>query len=340
MTDKKQDPLYSEAVYLVQKHQKVTLALLKQNLGSKAKPIDHKRAATLMQQMEAQGVVTPPDSSGRRKLNANWIEVSADTPAATLVAMARGDKPVPKKKAAPKKKTAAKKKAARKKTTKKKQATPKQRRTAAKKKAGLKKQATPKKKATTKKVLTTPKKALPKYHINHQSWDKDAVMEEIFARMISSSKGLANICESDPELPTVKTVYIWLSEEEKGKIDSAPTPLCDMYARAKDIQMDYMADEIIDISDNQVGSPVIVEGKPLILDGEVIRVIDGPAAQHAKLRVDSRKWLASKLKHRKYGDKLELSGDPERPLAGLSDEDLAARRKLLQKQLNQMEQAE
>ena len=33
-----------------------------------------------------------------------------------------------------------------------------------------------------------------------------------------------------------------------------------------------------------------------------------------RLRVDARKWVAAKLKPRTYGDKLELSGDPENPL--------------------------
>jgi len=30
--------------------------------------------------------------------------------------------------------------------------------------------------------------------------------------------------------------------------------------------------------------------------------------------VDTRKWLLSKLAPKKWGDKLELSGDPENPL--------------------------
>jgi hypothetical protein len=43
--------------------------------------------------------------------------------------------------------------------------------------------------------------------------------------------------------------------------------------------------------------------------------LDGVSVAHARLRVDTRKWLLSKLAPKKYGDKLELSGDAENPIA-------------------------
>jgi hypothetical protein len=36
--------------------------------------------------------------------------------------------------------------------------------------------------------------------------------------------------------------------------------------------------------------------------------------QKQKLRMDTRKWLLSKMAPKKYGDKLELSGDDKSPL--------------------------
>ena len=42
---------------------------------------------------------------------------------------------------------------------------------------------------------------------------------------------------------------------------------------------------------------------------------DWAAVQKHKLQVDTRKWLLSKLAPKKFGDKLELTGDPDRPLA-------------------------
>jgi hypothetical protein len=37
--------------------------------------------------------------------------------------------------------------------------------------------------------------------------------------------------------------------------------------------------------------------------------VDNAMVQKQRLRVDTRKWLLSKLAPKKYGDKLELSGD-------------------------------
>jgi hypothetical protein len=77
--------------------------------------------------------------------------------------------------------------------------------------------------------------------------------------------------------------------------------LAESYARAREDLIERMANEIMEISDQDVG---ITDGKK-----------DWAAIQKHKLQVDSRKWLLSKLAPRKYGEKLEDSGDPDRPLA-------------------------
>lgn len=59
---------------------------------------------------------------------------------------------------------------------------------------------------------------------------------------------------------------------------------------------------MLDITDQDVGTTL--EGKK-----------DWMAVQKQRLQVDTRKWLLSKLAPQKYGDKLELTGDPDRPLA-------------------------
>jgi hypothetical protein len=41
---------------------------------------------------------------------------------------------------------------------------------------------------------------------------------------------------------------------------------------------------------------------------------DWAAVQKHKLQVDTRKWLLSKLAPKKYGEKLEISGDDKSPL--------------------------
>ena len=38
--------------------------------------------------------------------------------------------------------------------------------------------------------------------------------------------------------------------------------------------------------------------------------IDGPSVSHAKLRIDTRKWAASKLKPKKFGEKIQQEITP------------------------------
>ena len=66
------------------------------------------------------------------------------------------------------------------------------------------------------------------------------------------------------------------------------------YARAKEIQLEHLADEILTIADSA----------------------DNDSCQVARLQVDSRKWLLSKLVPKKYGDKVEqfVSGPSGGPI--------------------------
>jgi hypothetical protein len=80
------------------------------------------------------------------------------------------------------------------------------------------------------------------------------------------------------------------------------TELADRYACARENLIERIAEEIMELSDQTVGEQP--DGKK-----------DWAAVQKHRLQVDSRKWLLSKLAPKKYGDKLELSGDPDRPLA-------------------------
>jgi len=84
----------------------------------------------------------------------------------------------------------------------------------------------------------------------------------------------------------------WLNDDAK---------LAAEYARAREELIERMAQEVLDLSDSDVG--MLPDGKK-----------DWAAVQKHKLQVDTRKWLLSKLAPKKYGDKIEVSGDPANPL--------------------------
>jgi hypothetical protein len=84
----------------------------------------------------------------------------------------------------------------------------------------------------------------------------------------------------------------WLNDDAK---------LAAEYARAREDLIERMAQEVLELSDSDVG--FLPDGKK-----------DWAAVQKHKLQVDTRKWLLSKLAPKKYGEKLEVSGDPSSPL--------------------------
>jgi hypothetical protein len=113
---------------------------------------------------------------------------------------------------------------------------------------------------------------------------------------ICDGESLRSIC-SDEDMPNRATVFRWIAKHEEFR---------DQYAQSREAQAEVLADEIMDISDD--GSNDWMERKNA--DGENIGwSVNGEAIQRSKLRVDSRKWVASKLLPKKYGEKLDIKHD-------------------------------
>ena len=70
------------------------------------------------------------------------------------------------------------------------------------------------------------------------------------------------------------------------------------YARAKEIDAERFADEILEIADGSDNDYVNTE--------EGVK-FQSEHVQRAKLRVDTRKWLLSKRLPKKYGDKVDVT---------------------------------
>jgi hypothetical protein len=86
---------------------------------------------------------------------------------------------------------------------------------------------------------------------------------------------------------------------------------CDTYARAREEQADTLADQIVQIADERPEVNPIIDNKT----GELIRIeLSSSYIAWQKNRIEARKWTAMKLRPKKYGDKLELGGDPNNPL--------------------------
>lgn len=122
---------------------------------------------------------------------------------------------------------------------------------------------------------------------------------------LAEGKSLRSIC-AKPDMPAIRTVYQWLVKQ--------PT-FAQLYARAREDQADTYADEIVDISDD--GRNDWMEAR----DGEnVAYKFNGEHVQRSKLRVEARKWIAAKLKAKRYGDsnRVELAGPDGAPLTSVN----------------------
>ena len=127
-----------------------------------------------------------------------------------------------------------------------------------------------------------------------------AKLRELILQRIRDGESLRSICK-DKAMPARSTVHLWLANVEG---------FSDHYARACEIRADVYADEILEIADD-ASRDWITKKNP---DGSTYRVLDGEHVQRARLRIDSRKWLMSKMAPKKYGDRIELEGDPDAPI--------------------------
>jgi hypothetical protein len=95
-------------------------------------------------------------------------------------------------------------------------------------------------------------------------------------------------------MPNRATVFRWLSKFPE---------FSDQYARAREAQAEALADEILQISDEGQNDWMEKYNQK----GEAVGwQVNGEAVLRSKLRVDTRKWIASKLRPKKYGEKVDL----------------------------------
>lgn len=120
----------------------------------------------------------------------------------------------------------------------------------------------------------------------------------------------------DGGMPDRTTFFKWIDNNN----DRVNQYVCACKARA-----DVIFEDILDISDSQEGDIITLEDGKEVVNHDVI--------QRARLRVDSRKWILSKMQPKKYGERLDLSSDdgsmsPKSPdISILSTEELIKRAK-------------
>ena len=99
-------------------------------------------------------------------------------------------------------------------------------------------------------------------------FDQNTV-DEVCERL-AGGESMSAICK-DEHIPSITTLFKWMRENESFATE---------YARAREAQAEGYVDKILEITETE------------------------PDVQRARLKVDVIKWHASKMKPKKYGDKI------------------------------------
>ena len=149
----------------------------------------------------------------------------------------------------------------------------------------------------------------------------------IICERLSDGESLRAICK-DPNLPSIPSFFRWLE---------ANPELRDQYARAREAQADVYAAEIVELSDNcrvgektektengricsecdrdvkWIGGWKHSDDKTELCAGATaeisyeMKIITADMIERSRLQVDARKWAASKLAPKKYGERLQTA---------------------------------
>jgi hypothetical protein len=125
----------------------------------------------------------------------------------------------------------------------------------------------------------------------------DEIAAEILGR-IANGEPLSRICK-DEGMPVASTVYLWMMKHED---------FSNRYARAREDQAETLADEIVQIADETPDLEPVYDR-----DGNLVEMkLHAAYVSWQKNRLDARKWVAAKLKPKKYGDKIDVTSDGEK----------------------------
>jgi hypothetical protein len=119
----------------------------------------------------------------------------------------------------------------------------------------------------------------------------EALAVEVCARL-AQGQSMRKI-SLDDHMPSCVTMFAWLREKED---------FLKQYEMAKAECAEMYAEEIIEIADDTSNDYVDVTDENGATGATRLNT---EHVQRSRLRIDSRKWVASKLKPKKYGDRIQ-----------------------------------
>jgi hypothetical protein len=122
--------------------------------------------------------------------------------------------------------------------------------------------------------------------------------------LLAEGKSIRQITEL-PGMPSRRAVQYWMSRYPDFR---------EKYECAMMLLAEFWAHEIIEIADDSSGDFIINER------GE--RAVDHENINRARLKVDARRWLLSKILPKRYGDRVQADVTVRRDMRELTDDEL------------------
>ena len=125
--------------------------------------------------------------------------------------------------------------------------------------------------------------------------DYSQELSDLICGRLANGESMRSVCR-DESTPAMATVFRWLRDNEGFK---------EQYAIATEERAEAFVEDMVDIADNATNDWMENNG-----EGNEGYRLNGESIQRSKLRVDTRKWAASKMKPKKYGDKIQQEITP------------------------------
>ncbi len=119
-------------------------------------------------------------------------------------------------------------------------------------------------------------------------------LADLLCARIAEGQSIRTACTAE-DMPCTTTVFKWLRENKD---------FAQQYARATEERTEAMSEDILDIADDGSNDLMTIQK-----GNQSYEIENKEVTNRSRLRVDTRKWLMSKMKPKKYGDKVDLTSD-------------------------------
>lgn len=134
-------------------------------------------------------------------------------------------------------------------------------------------------------MLSLKHMAVKQKHPGGRPTDYNKEIASAICAELAEGRSLRTVCKSD-NMPAMSTVFLWLRDHKE---------FSEQYAQAKEESAEAQHEELADLGDQAIQLAQSLPGQQA-----------SAAVQAVRLKADNLKWSMSKMKPKKYGDKLDV----------------------------------